>query len=295
MAEQIEKLLMGDLVFMKLTFNSNAMKTLRAYKKNVSEHSRSINNISSGKKINSSKDNPNSISKLGNLEREIRGHQSSRKNIQDTVSMIQSADSVMGSLNERISRIRELAISVGSPTAGDDEKNIIQNEVNTLLSGMEFDVENFSFNGLNILGNKDVADNSNPKNVDLQSSGNSGEITKIPSYNFSLDTLGIENLDVVNSEISSTLEKLDNASSQILEARAKLGTISNNLEDKIHHSESLEIVLSGSKSKIDDADVALEMLTFSKTLILTESNIKNMSKTIYFPVDIVNAIGKLYK
>ena len=280
---------------MKLTFNSNALKTLSAYKKNICEHSRSINNISSGKKINSSKDNPNCVSKLGNLEKEIRGHQSSRRNIQDTVSMIQSADSVMASLNDRISRIRELTISVGSSSINDNEKTIIQNEVNTLLGGIEYEVENFSFNGLNVLGNKDVTDNSNPNSIDLQSSGISGEVTKIPVYNFSLDALGIENLDAVNSDISSTLEKLDNASSQIIGARAKFGTISNTLEDKIQHSQSLESILSSSKSKIDDADVALEMLEFSKTLILTESNIKNMSKTIYFPADIVDAIGKLYE
>ena len=54
---------------MKLTFNSNALKTLRAYKKNISEHSSSINNISTGKKINSWKDNHNRISRLGYFEK----------------------------------------------------------------------------------------------------------------------------------------------------------------------------------------------------------------------------------
>ncbi len=279
---------------MKLTFNSTALKTLQAYKKNISEHSKSINNISSGKKINSSKDNPNYVSKLGNLEKEIRGYQSSENNIQDSISMIQSADSVMSNLNDRISRIRELVIGVTSSTIEDNEKQIISNEVNTLLKDIEFEVGNFSFNGVNILGDTDVKDNSKPGNIESLSTGNPGGITKIPTYNLSLENLGIANLDIINSETSSILEKLDNANSQVLDARSKLGALSNTLEDKVKNLGDLEELLTGPKSKIENADIALEMLNFSKTLVLTEANIKNMSKTIYFPADILDAIGKLY-
>lgn len=280
---------------MKLTFNSNALKTLRAYKKNISEHSSSINNISSGKKINSSKDNPNRISRLGNFEKEIRGHQASRKNIQDTVSMIQSADSVMGSINERIARVRELTVSLGNGSMQDDEKAIIQNEVNSLLEGIDYEVKNFSFNGLNILGDESVKDNAQHGVVDVLSTGNAGEFTEVPKYNLSTESLGIGGLNINNEDISSVLEKLDNAASQVIDARTKLGAINNTLEDKINQSQSLEDVLVGSKSKVEDADIALEMVEFSKTLILTEANIKNMSKTIYFPNDMINILGKLYK
>ena len=58
---------------------------------------------------------------------------------------------------------------------------------------------------------------------------------------------------------------------------------------------SIEEVVTGAKSKIEDADVALEMLEFSRTLMLTEANIKNMSKTIYLPNDLIDVLGKLYK
>lgn len=280
---------------MKLNFSSNAMKTLRTYNKNIIEHSRSIKNISSGKKISSSKDNPNRVSKLGNIEKEIRGHQASRKNIQDTMSMIQSADGVMESVGERISRIRELAVGIGNGTIKDEEKNIMQNEVNKLLDGIDYEVKNFSFNNLNIIGNEKVNDNSNPNIIKTLSGGESGDFTDIPIYNLSKDGLGLDGLDLTKENISSILDKLDNASSQVIGARTKLGTINNTLEDKIENSQSLEDVLSNSKSKIEDADVALEMVEFSRTLMLTEANIKNMSKTIYFPNDMINVLGKLYK
>lgn len=280
---------------MKLNFSSNAMKTLRTYNKNIIEHSRSIKNISSGKKISSSKDNPNRVSKLGNIEKEIRGHQASRKNIQDTISMIQSADGVMDTVGERISRIRELAVSIGNGTVKDEEKNIMQNEVNKLLDGIDYEVKNFSFNNLNIIGSEKVNDNSNPNIIKTLSGGESGDFTDIPIYNLSKDGLGLDGLDLTKENISSILDKLDNASSQVIGARTKLGTINNTLEEKIENSQSLEDVLSNSKSKIEDADVALEMVEFSRTLMLTEANIKNMSKTIYFPNDMINVLGKLYK
>lgn len=279
---------------MKLTFNSNAMKTFMTYKKTISDHSKSIKNISTGKQINSAKDNPSRISKLANFEKEIRGYQSSRRNIQDTVSMIQSADSVMGSLNDRVTRLKEITISLGNGSIQGDEKDIIQNEVNSILEGMSYDIEHFSFNEINILGNKDVTDNSNPKLISVLTTGNSGEFSEIPSFNLSIENLGIDGMNV-KDDIGFNLEKIDNATSQIINVRTKLGAISATFEDKIEQSESIEEVVTGAKSKIEDADVALEMLEFSRTLMLTEANIKNMSKTIYLPNDLIDVLGKLYK
>ena len=279
---------------MKLTFNSNAMKTFMTYKKTISDHSKSIKNISTGKQINSAKDNPSRISKLANFEKEIRGYQSSRRNIQDTVSMIQSADSVMGSLNDRVTRLKEITISLGNGSIQGDEKDIIQNEVNSILEGMSYDIEHFSFNEINILGNKDVTDNSNPELISVLTTGNSGEFAEIPSFNLSIENLGLNGMNV-QDDIGLNLEKIDNATSQIINARTKLGAISATFEDKIEQSESIEEVVTGAKSKIEDADVALEMLEFSRTLMLTEANIKNMSKTIYLPNDLIDVLGKLYK
>ncbi|AID44942.1 Flagellar biosynthesis protein FliC [Candidatus Arthromitus sp. SFB-mouse-NL] len=279
---------------MKLTFNSNAMKTFMTYKKTISDHSKSIKNISTGKQINSAKDNPSRISKLANFEKEIRGYQSSRRNIQDTVSMIQSADSVMGSLNDRVTRLKEITISLGNGSIQGDEKDIIQNEVNSILEGMSYDIEHFSFNEINILGNKDVTDNSNPELISVLTTGNSGEFAEIPSFNLSIENLGLNGMNV-QDDIGLNLEKIDNATSQIINARTKLGAISATFEDKIEQSESIEEVVTGAKSKIEDADVALEMLEFSRTLMLTEANIKNMSKTIYLPNDLIGVLGKLYK
>lgn len=279
---------------MKLTFNSNATKTLMNYKKNISNHSKSINNISTGKQINSAKDNPSRISKLANFEKEIRGYQSSRKNIQDTVSMIQSADNVMGSINDRITRLREITVSLGNGSIQGEEKDVIQNEVNSIIESMNYDIEHFSFNEVNILGNEDVTDNTNPKLMSVLTTGNSGEFSEIPSFNLSVKNLGIDGMDV-RDDIGVNLEKLDNAASQVINARTKLGAIGATFEGKIDQSESIQEVVTGAKSKIEDADVALEMVEFSRTLLLTEANIKNMSKTIYLPNDLIGVLGKLYK
>ncbi len=280
---------------MKLSFNMNSFKTLRTYKKNIDAHSKNINNISTGKKINSAKDNPNRISSLGNFEREIRGQQASRRNVQDSVSMIQSADSVMDSVTNRISRIRELAVGLGSASMSDDEKAIVQNEINTLIDGMDYEVKNFSFNGTNIIGDEKVTDNSKNNTIQFLSTGNAGEFSEIPVYNLTSEGLGLDGLDVMNSDIDSILGTLDNAMSQVLGARSKLGAIQNNFEDKVNQSESLEETLVGAKSKIEDADIAEEMIELTKNLILTEANIKNMNKTIYMPEEMVSIIGKLYK
>ncbi len=200
------------------------MKTFMTYKK-LFRIIQKYKNISTGKQINSAKDNPSRISKLANFEKEIRGYQSSRRNIQDTVSMIQSADSVMGSLNDRVTRLKEITISLGNGSIQGDEKDIIQNEVNSILEGMSYDIEHFSFNEINILGNKDVTDNSNPELISVLTTGNSGEFAEIPSFNLSIENLGLNGMNV-QDDIGLNLEKIDNATSQIINARTKLGAIS---------------------------------------------------------------------
>ena len=201
----------------------------------------------------------------------------------------------MGTINERLTRIRELAVGMGNGTLQETEKNIVQNEIESLLDGIDYEVKNFSFNGLNVLGDENINDNNNPGVVKTLTSGAPGEFTNIPVYNLTTEGLGIEGLDLVNMDTDSVLDKIDEASKQVINARTKLGSIGNTVESKVTHSKSLEDVLVGSKSKLEDADVALEMMDFTKTLILSEANIKNMSKTIYFPSDIVNILGKLYK
>lgn len=279
---------------MKLTFNSNSMKTLMAYKRNIASHSKNINNISSGKKINSAKDSPNNISKISNFEKEIRGYQNSRNNLQDAVSMIQSADSVIGSINDRLTRLREITVGLGSGSIQEEERNIIQNEVNSILESIDYDVREFSFNGNNIIGNKSVTDNSNPKMLDVLTTGNAGDVVEVPTFNLSLENLGIGGLDM-KDDISINLDKIDNATSQIINSRTKLGALSGTIDKKIDQSQSIEDIIVGAKSKIEDADIALEMVELTKNLILNEANIKNMSKTIYFPNDMINILGKLYK
>lgn len=279
---------------MKLTFNSNSMKTLMAYKKNIAAHSKNINNISTGKKVNFAKDSPNDISKISNFEREIRGYQNSRNNLQDSVSMIQSADSVLGSINDRVTRLRELTVGLGNGTIQGEERDIIQNEVNSILEGIDYDVKAFSFNGKNIIGDTSVDDNSNPKKIGVLTTGNAGDVTEVPAFNLSLEKLGISSLDM-KDDIGVNLEKIDNAASQIINARTKLGALNSTIDSKIEQSQSIEDIVVGAKSKIEDADIALEMVELSKNLILNEANIKNMSKTIYFPNDMVNILGKLYK
>lgn len=280
---------------MKLNFNYIAMKGYKAYKKNNIEHSKSINNVSTGKVIRSAKDNPNQVSKLGNFEKEIRGYQSSRRNIQDTVSMIQSADTVMGSVTERISRIRELTVNAGSGAIDKSQKEILQKEINSLVDGIDKEIKNYSFNGVNVLGNENVKNNSKHEVVDVLSGVNTENITKIPSYNLSTEVLGIKDINVVDKDIGEVLEKLDKAATDVTKARTSFGAIQNTLEDEMINSKTLEESVTSSKSIIEDADIAAEMVEYTRTLMLTEANVKNMSKSIYFPTDIINAIGRLYK
>lgn len=282
---------------MRINFNLSAFKTLKSYRNNIEAHSKSINNISTGKKVNSSKDNPNIVSKLQNFDKEMRGYQASRKNIQDAVSMTQTADSSIGNVSNMVNRLKEITVGVGNASIDGEQKEIIQKEVSTIIESINYEVENFSFNGVNILNDDSVISNENPNSLKFMSSSDVGTFYEVPTFNLTTDILGLDGYDITDKDfnLDNAISLIDNAHSEINSVRTKLGAVTNGFESSIDDSFYLQQTVMGAKSSIEDADIAFEMMDFSKTLLLNEVNIKTLNQTINYPKDFINTIGKLFK
>lgn len=279
---------------MRININMKSLGIYSGYKKNIVDNSAAMKKISSGKKINSAKDNPLKIEQSENFRMQIRALEMANKNLQDSSSMIQVADSTMGTISEALIRMKELTVQAASETTNEADRNIIQSEIDQLKSYIDDTANNTEFNGNKLLVNENVTDNSKPKYVEMQIGANVGDSIGIPFFNVSSETLGIDKLDVVN-DATKALNSIDEALKDVNGCRAKYGAVQKRLETSIEITSSSSYIYEKSSSDINDADIALEMAEIARTSILMESATAMMAQSNNFPKDMLNILANLRK
>lgn len=279
---------------MRININMKSLGIYSGYKKNIAANSAAMEKISSGKKINSAKDNPLKIEQSENFRMQIRSLEMANKNLQDSTSMIQVADTAMGTISEALIRMKELTVQAANKTTNEADRKLIQDEIDVLRSHIDDTAKNTEFNGNKLLVNGNVTDNSKPDYVEMQIGSNVGDSIGIPFFNVSSETLGIDKLDVVN-DATKALNFIDEALKDVNGCRAKYGAVQNRLENSIEITSSSSYIYEKSSSDINDADIALEMAEIARTSILMESATAMMAQSNNFPKDMLNILANLRK
>ena len=277
---------------MRININMKSLGIYSGYKKNIAANSAAMEKISSGKKINSAKDNPLKIEQSENFRMQIRSLEMANKNLQDSTSMLQVADTAMGTMSEALVRMKELTVQAASEITNEDDRKIIQSEIDELKRYIDDTANNTEFNGNKLLANGNVTDNSKPHYVEMQIGGNVGDSIGIPFFNVSATTLGLDKLDVVNNA-TEALNSIDEALKDVNGCRAKYGAVQNRLENSIEITSSSSYIYEKSSSDINDADIALEMAEIARTSILMESATAMMAQSNNFPKDMLNILANL--
>ncbi len=279
---------------MRININMKSLGIYSGYKKNIIANSAAMEKISSGKKINSAKDNPLKIEQSENFRMQIRALEMANKNLQDSTSMIQVADTAMGTISEALIRMKELTVQAANEVTNEADRKLIQDEIDVLRSHIDDTAKNTEFNGNKLLVNGNVTDNSKPDYVEMQIGANVGDSIGIPFFNVSSETLGIDKLDVVN-DATKALNSIDEALKDVNGCRAKYGAVQNRLENSIEITSSSSYIYEKSSSDINDADIALEMAEIARTSILMESATAMMAQSNNFPKDMLNILANLRK
>ena len=277
---------------MRININMKSLGIYSGYKKNIAANAAAMEKISSGKKINSAKDNPLKIEQSENFRMQIRALEMANKNLQDSTSMIQVADTAMGTISEALIRMKELTVQAANEITNEADRKLIQDEIDVLKSHIDDTAKNTEFNGNKLLVNGNVTDNSKPDYVEMQIGANVGDSIGIPFFNVSSETLGIDKLDVVN-DATKALNSIDEALKNVNGCRAKYGAVQNRLENSIEITSSSSYIYEKSSSDINDADIALEMAEIARTSILMESATAMMAQSNNFPKDMLNILANL--
>jgi flagellin len=242
---------------MSLRINSNvdAMAAHR-YLANTSDAvSKSMERLSSGLRINSAADDAAGLGISEKMRGQIRGLAQAQRNIQDGVSMVQTAEGNLDEVTSILQRVRELAVQYKNGTTSTAGKAAIQSEVDALSAEVTRIQGSAQFNGTSLLGTA--------TGVTFQVGANDNESIAI--------TFGKVNVGTYSDLASVTLGAIDADIDAVSTARAGYGAVQNRLEHALSVTGSYQENLTSAESRIRDVDMAEEMVNLTKNQILQQA------------------------
>ncbi len=236
--------------------------------------STAMERLSSGKRINSAKDDAAGLAISTKMTSEIRGLSAAMRNANDGISVTQVAEGALGDVNNILQRMRELAVQASSGTVSDDDRSGIQAEVSQLLDQVQNISDRTTFNGIALMnGSATLTSGATGAAISIQTGTNSGETVDVEINSADATALGIDTLDLsTQTGADAALATLDTALQTVSEGRATLGGIQNRLETTVSTLTNTVTNLTEARSRIEDADFSTESSMMAKNQILSQAS-----------------------
>lgn len=136
---------------MKISYNAQAMLANNYLTKSDNALSTSIQRLSSGIKITGAKDNPSGLAMAKRMNSQIQGLSVAKQNSSDAISIVQIADGALSEIHEILQRMNELSVKAANGTLTEEDRSIINNEVQQLQEEINRIAETTQYNGQNLL------------------------------------------------------------------------------------------------------------------------------------------------
>lgn len=245
--------------------NVSALRAANASTSAQGMLSKSIDRLSTGKRINSAADDAAGNAIATRMTSQVRGLNQAVRNANDGISLAQTAEGGMNEIVNMMQRMRELAVQSASGTlAGGDRANL-QTEVDALIDQIDDVAGKTNFNGVALLNT------AGP--VSIQTGIASGDTVDIDLADVTSTGLSIDAVDISTAAGAGTaLTALDTALNTITTAQAGLGASQNRLQATVSSLVNRATNLSEARSRIQDANFSEESTNLAKAQILAQAS-----------------------
>jgi len=238
--------------------------------------------LSTGKRINSAKDDAAGLAIASSMTSQIRGMNQSIRNANDGISFAQTADGALNEVTNMLQRIRELAVQSASGTYSDDDRANLQSEVSELGAQIDDIVSNTKFNGVAVFGSSDVT-------VDIQTGYGSADQTTLTVTG--LDVSAASGSDISDaSGATDALDDVDDALKAVNTTRASLGAGQSRLDSIVNNLSNQVTNLSDARSRIEDADFSAETTNLAKAQILSQASTAMLAQANQSQSDVLSLL-----
>jgi flagellin len=263
---------------MSVVVNTNIQSLIgqNSLNRNTSALNNTLQQLSTGSRINSAKDDAAGLGVAEQMTAQIRGNAQAMSNIQDGMNLIQTAEGGLSVITDNIQRIRELCIQAANEIYYEESKQAIMNEISQRLKTVDTIAKTTNFNGKSLIDgtvtslsiqtgpNGDDA-SANPK-LNALDIGASLTDAKVASLGINLDVVELGNGDATankydgatwtTQKIRDYITVLDTAINKITSDMSMMGAYMNSMESSAENLTTINLNLEAARSKIRDVDVA---------------------------------------
>lgn len=268
---------------MVINFNQSAAFASRMEGINTANVLKTSKELSSGMRINSAADDASGLAVSEKMRSQIRGLNQASRNVMNGVSMLQTAEGYMQSTTDILQRIRELAVQSANGIYSDEDRAMLQTEVEQLVSEVDRISQTAEFNGMTLLSGRFAEDG-----IRLQVGANVDQNFTVKLGDMSASALGLKGagqdgteqaISLANPESANmALATVDEALKTVNKSRADIGASMNRMEMTQKGIDIASENLAASESRIRDADMAKTITDHVKNQILQQSSVSLLSQ-----------------
>ena len=265
--------------------NVAAIRSTNGVNKASANLATAMERLSTGKRINSAKDDAAGLAIASRMTSQVRGLTAAIRNSNDGISLAQTAEGAMGQVSNMLQRMRELAVQSANGTNSASDRTAINAEVTQLKAQINDIAGKTTFNGTSLLDGTASA-------LTIQTGLKSGDTVSMAIGSMQTSALGapavaavtgppavpaqaaltVADIDLSTSAgASDSLRALDAAINTVDGERAKLGAVQNRFEAGIANLTSTVTNLTEARSRIEDADFSSETTQLAKAQILNQA------------------------
>ncbi|WP_270941254.1 flagellin [Romboutsia lituseburensis] len=244
---------------MRINTNINAMIATNQMTKNTALSGNSMEKLASGLRITKAGDDAAGLAISEKMRSQIRGMEQADRNVQDGISLVQTAEGALEEAGNIVQRMRELGVQAGNTTLETADREKISVELGQLKEEIGKIAADTKFNNTTVF---------TANTVTIQAGANS------ETRSFKIGTLATTvTSDVADStKAAAVVTAATTDLANINESRSKLGAVQNRLEYTSSNLTTATENLSSAESRIRDVDVAKEMVKLSKLNILNQAS-----------------------
>jgi flagellin len=257
------------------TINTNvsALNAQSAMKVNARNMSATMEQLSTGNRVNSAKDDAAGMAIGQNMTAQIRGLNQAVRNLNDGVNLLQTAEGALNETTNMLQRMRELAVQSASGTYSATQRSYLTVEFNALGSQIENIASQTTWNGFTVLTATDGATSNG--SYSFQAGQTSGQTITVAIGAMTLAGLGITTTNVAGistvASASGSIARIDSAINIVNLQRSTIGAGINQMTYAGDNLTNISANISASRSSIMDTDYAAASTNLSKNQIIQQA------------------------
>ena len=283
--------------------NISASIAQAALARNERELTAAMEQLSTGKKINSASDNAAGLAITTRMTSQIRGLDQAVRNAYDAVSMVQTAEGALDEITAMLQRMRELAIQSGTGTTDAADRSYLNQEYVALRAEIDRIADNTEWNGRAILdGNAGASAGASGYLSTVTFQVGAGENQTI-AVNFGNFTDGLGHMSGIASTTlsagtiasavsngSNAINRIDNAMTDVSNQRASFGAVNNRLIHAVDNLTNISTNAAQTRSRIMDTDYAAATSELARTQIIQQAGTAMLAQANQLPGSVLQLL-----